>query len=157
MRNQPEIRTSILDRLIDQSPELTGEPILCHAGSLNSVMESVLRDLEHLLNARRYIRPLSESHEQVRASIVSYGARDFISENPRSTAVRQRIRLEVERLLMRFEPRLKNVIVRLDNSEVRERTLRFRITALLLADPITTPITFDTRLDINSGAYSIFQ
>ena len=157
MRNQPDIRISILDRLIDHEPELSSEPVRHRFSTLASVRESVLRDLENLLNARRNIHPVPESDQQVKASIFSYGARDFISDNPRCQSVRQQIRLEMERLLMQFEPRLKNVTVRFDTSGGQERTLHFLITALLLADPVTVPITFDTGFDINSGAYSILK
>jgi len=157
MQKQPDIQGSILDRLIDHEPGLSSEPVQRHAGTLNSVRESVLRDLENLLNARKNIHPVPESDEQVKASILSYGTRDFTSDNPRCHSVRQQIRLEIERLLMQFEPRLKNVAVRFDNSENRERTLHFRISAILLADPVSAPITFDTSFDINSGAYFVLK
>ena len=56
---------------------------------------------------------------------------------------------------MLFEPRLREVTVRLDTSAGIGRVLNFRIDALLLTDPITAPITFDTCFDINSGSYTI--
>lgn len=157
MRSQPDLQRSLLDRLIDTEPDKPAEPVQQRLTTLASVGDSVLRDLENLLNARMTIRPPSERATQTQASIIGYGARDYSSRNPRSHAVRQEIRLEIERLLQLFEPRLRNVIVSLDTVSQPERSLHFRIHADLLAEPVTAPITFDTRFDINSGAYSVFK
>jgi len=35
------------------------------------------------------------------------------------------------------------------------RTLGFKITGLLMIDPMPEPIIFDTRFDINKGEYTI--
>lgn len=155
MREQQNIQTSILDRLIDNEPDLSHEPVQRRFATVNQVRESVIRDLENLLNTRKSIRPVSDAAEQVRGSLYAYGVRDFISQNPKSGAVRQQIRQEIERIMTLFEPRLKNVAVRLDSTAGNERALRFRITALLFVDPVTAPITFDTCFDINSGSYFI--
>ena len=155
MANQQDIQTSILDRLIDQEPEIGSEPVQRRFATLSQVRDSVIRDLENLLNTRRSIHPVPEADRQVRESLFSYGVRDFIAQSPRSPTVRQQIRQEIERILALFEPRLRDVAVRLDSSAGNERTLRFRITALLFVDPVSVPITFDTCFDINSGAYSI--
>jgi len=96
-----------------------------------------------------------ESFAQVNASVFTYGLKDFMSHNPRSPSVRLQIRQEVERTIALFEPRLRNVSVRIDGAEIIDRSLRFRINALLVADPVTEPITFDTYLDINRGEFVI--
>jgi len=157
MRDQPYLQTSILDRLIDREPDEPAEPVRRRLATLASVGDSVLRDLENLLNARRNERCLPERDRQAQASILGYGAPDYSSQDPRSHQVRQQIRLEIQRLLQLFEPRLRNVTVRLDTLSHPERALHFRIDAVLLAEPATVPITFDTRFDINSGAYSVFK
>jgi type VI secretion system protein ImpF len=36
-----------------------------------------------------------------------------------------------------------------------ERTLGFRITGILVVDPITEPVTFDTYFDVIKGEYVI--
>jgi type VI secretion system protein ImpF len=157
MRNQPQIQASILDRLIDYEPGLSGEPVQKRFATLNQVRESLTRDLEHLLNTRRCIHPVPELDKQVRASVFSYGVRDFVSQNPRSPSALQQIGREIERVLALFEPRLKNATVRFETRGGNERVFRFRITALLSVDPVAAPVTFDTCFDINSGAYSIIR
>lgn len=155
MPSQPYLNPSILDRLIDRQPQHAAEPVQDRFATAATVTESVLRDLENLFNARRRIRTISRTNRQAASSLLCYGTGDFICRNPRSYAVQGQIRSEIERLVQLFEPRLKNVTVRLDPAAARERSLHFRIDAVLLGEPASTPITFDTCFDINSGTYSI--
>jgi type VI secretion system protein ImpF len=155
MREEQDTQTSILDRLIDSEPGVTHEPVQRRFATINQVRDAVARDLENLLNTRKSIYPVPDVDGQVTASLFTYGVKDFISYSPRSPSVRQQIRLEIERVIVLFEPRLRNVSVRLDTSAGNERTLRFRISALLVVDPVTAPVTFDTCFDINRGDYSI--
>jgi len=83
--------------------------------------------------------------------VFTYGLKDFMAHNPRSPSVRLQIRQEVERTIALFEPRLRNVSIRIDGAETIDRSLRFRISALLVADPVTERITFDTYLGHQSG------
>ena len=154
MRHHPQQRRSLLDRLTDDAPETAVEPVQSQSVGLNSMTRSVLRDLEKLLNTRSLagVAPLPAG--ETARSILAYGSRDFSSANPRSQEVRQQIRLEILRLLTRFEPRLKDVRVRLDPIR-REGSLNFRIEAVLQVEPVSVPTVFDTCFDINSGSYTI--
>ncbi|QWV94603.1 type VI secretion system baseplate subunit TssE [Geomonas oryzisoli] len=166
MRYQPEPRRSLLDRLIDREPECPAEPVCSSRKSLNTLIDSVLRDLENLFNSRSFpiVNPRRGLAPHVPAplvshlqhSILSYGSRDFSTDNPRSGRVQQAIRLEIIRLLDSFEPRLKDVTVSLGTT-LGERTLNFRIEALLQVEPVALPTAFDTHFDINSGAYTILS
>lgn len=154
MRHQPQFRQSLLDRLTDHAPQLPVEPVQPHLPSLNSVLLSVLRDLENLLNTRSFTAGASPHSGEAARSILAYGSRDFSLANPRSQEVRRQIRLEILRLVTLFEPRLRSAKVRLD--PVRgERSLNFRIEAVLHIEPVPIPTAFDTCFDINSGSYTI--
>jgi len=69
--------------------------------------------------------------------------------------VRHQLRQEIEKTITRFEPRIRNVVVRIEAPTQDERNLRFKITGLLLVDPVAEPITFDTYFDVNRGEYLI--
>jgi type VI secretion system protein ImpF len=155
MRDQPNIQASVLDRLIDFEPEVTHEPVQSRLTSFAQIRNSVIRDIENLLNTRKSICPIPEENGHLSESLFTYGLRDFISHNPRSPSVRLQIRQEIERTISLFEPRLRNLVIRFDTSGENERNLRFRITALLVVTPLTEPITFDTYLDINRGEFII--
>jgi type VI secretion system protein ImpF len=57
-------------------------------------------------------------------------------------------RRTIEDTVRRFEPRFRSFeVTLLRNSEDLDRTLRFRIRAVLRADADGEPVTYDSRLD----------
>ncbi len=118
-------------------------------------MDSVIRDLENLLNTRRQILITPVEYSQVNNSLFVYGLQDFTSKNPGSPFVRQRLRQDIEKTISQFEPRLKNVTVHLETTAQNKRNLRFRIKGLLVVEPVAEPVTFDTYFDVNKGEYII--
>jgi len=155
MNQNQDIHASILDRLIDDQPGISREPVRHSVLSINQIKASVIRDLENLLNTRRQITPIPAELGEVSNSLFVYGLRDFTSEDPRSPSIKQQLRNDVEKTISRFDSRLRNVIVRLEASAQNERNVRFRISGLLVVDPVTEPVTFDTFFDINRGEYVI--
>ena len=154
-RDHQILQTSILDRLIDEEPGLSREPAQHRTFTIGQVKAAVTRDLENLLNTRRNIQVPPATFEELNNSLFVYGVRDYTAQNPRSPAAKRQLRLDLEQTLMRFEPRLRNVTVQVEPSTTSERNLRFRISALLVADPVTEPVTFDTFFDANRGEYVI--
>ena len=153
--NQQNIQASILDRLIDLEPGVSREPVQYRLLTIGRAKASVARDLENLLNTKRSVLAPPAAFREVNNSVFVYGLQDFTSQNPRSPMVRQQLRQQIEKIISRFEPRLKNVKVNLEMAAQNERNLRFRITALLVADPVTEPVTFDTYFDVSRGEYVI--
>ena len=153
--NQQNIQASILDRLIDLEPGVSREPVQYRLLTIGRAKASVARDLENLLNTKRSVLAPPAAYREVNNSVFVYGLQDFTSQNPRSPMVRQQLRQQIERIISRFEPRLKNVKVNLEMAGQNERNLRFRITALLVVDPVTEPVTFDTYFDVSRGEYVI--
>jgi type VI secretion system protein ImpF len=147
-------QASILDRLLDHDPRVAGEPVRDRL-SVRQIKDAVIRDLEYLLNTRRQILVPSPEYREVQNSLYMYGLQDFTMKNPASTMVRQKLRQVIERTISRFEPRLKNVNVQIETSGQNARDLRFRITAILVIDPITEPVVFDTYFDVSRGEYKI--
>jgi type VI secretion system protein ImpF len=153
--NRQNIQASILDRLIDLEPGVSREPVQYRLLTVGRAKASVARDLENLLNTKRSILAPPAAYREVNNSVFVYGLQDFTSQNPRSPMVRQQLRQQIEKIISRFEPRLKNVKVNLEMAAQNERNLRFRITALLVVDPVTEPVTFDTFFDVSRGEYVI--
>jgi type VI secretion system protein ImpF len=156
MKQTPQtLQGSILDRLIDQEPGLSKEPVQNRYSNLSQIKASVIRDLENLFNTKRQILPVPSAYKEVNTSLFIYGLNDFTSENPKSNSVRQQLRQDIEKTITCFEPRLKNVTVHFEKPAQNERSLKFRITALLVIDPISEPITFDTYFDVNRSQFII--
>jgi type VI secretion system protein ImpF len=57
--------------------------------------------------------------------------------------------------IQRFEPRLADVAVTLVEGREFDRTLRFRIDALLKVDPAPEPVTFDSLLQLHTKAFVV--
>lgn len=147
-------QASILDRLLDYDPKVAAEPVRDRL-SVRQIKEAVIRDLEYLLNTRRSILVPLPEYREVHNSLYMYGLQDFTMKNPGSPMVKQKLRQVIERTIARFEPRLKNVNVQIEVSGKNARDLRFRITAMLVLEPINEPVIFDTYFDVSRGEYKI--
>ncbi len=149
--NVPQLRSSILDRLIDRQPELSQEPVRERQYTVSQVKKWLVRDLENLLNTRRNILAVPDAYSEVQRSLYTYGLSDFTAQNPKSPAVRGELRADIELAVSRFEPRLKDVTVEIVEELADERNLVFRISALLVMEPLEELVTFDTYFDVNRG------
>jgi len=152
---QENIQASILDRLIDREPQLSSESVQYRLLNFSQIKAAVIRDLENLLNTKSQIMPVPAAYKEVNDSVFVYGLSDFTSHNPKSPSVRQVLRQNMEKTIVKFEPRLKNVNVQIEAPNEEVRTIRLRISAMLVLDPVAEPVTFDTYFDINRGEYSI--
>ncbi len=147
-------QASLLDRLIDREPGSSREPVQ-YRPSPGQLKDAVVRDLENLLNTRRQILLPPPEYREVNSSLYLYGLQDFTAKNPDSPLVRQRLRQTIEQTIARYEPRLKNATVHIETASKNARDLRFRITAIMIAGPVTEPVTFDTYFDISRSEYRI--
>ncbi len=112
-------QASVLDRLVDTEPHLSREAVQRRLFDSDQIRASVVRDLENLMNTRRKITVPPPGFEEVNRSLHMYGLPDFSSENPRSPVFQRRLLQAIEQAITRFEPRLRNVSVRLDPSSHR--------------------------------------
>ena len=149
------VQASILDRLIDLEPRVSSEPVRNRLQGVGPIKKSVVRHLESLLNTRRHIEMPSAEMREINKSLFVYGLKDFTAENPNSIMIKQQLRQDIEKTILKFEPRLKNVRVQLETDEQNQRKLRFRISALLHVEPISEPVAFDTFFDMNRGLCTI--
>ena len=138
----------LLDRLIDDAPDSTRDPPVSASESMMALRQSVRRDLESLLNARRCWKSWPASLNELAISPVGYGIPDFTSGAFNDANRREDLRLDIEQAILNFEPRFLSVRVTLiEVAERLEATLRLRIAAVLPDAPLTEPITFDTLID----------
>lgn len=148
-------QASILDRLIDEEPEISTEPVQSRFASVRQFTAQVRRDIENLLNTKNCAWLTECEYQELRNSLYFYGLPDFTAQNPGSSLATDRLRQEIERAIARFEPRLKNVMVMAEAGEKEERTVGFKITGLLMVEPAPEPVSFDTRFDTNRGEYKV--
>src|SRR5215831_19429284 len=145
---------SILDRLIDDQPTESRERAGNRRQTIRDLEAVVARDLEAVLNSRQEsFEDLSSEYEEVSRSLVTYGLPDFSVLSLTNEDDRDYILRGVEHTVARFEPRLQRVRVSLDASRNHDRSLKFRIDALLRVDPAPEPVTFDAVLQLSTQQY----
>jgi type VI secretion system protein ImpF len=144
---------SVLDRLITEPDGAGASP----TQSLRALKKSVHRDLENLLNTRRrFVSWPKELNAELDTSAVSYGLPDFVGMNLGMDTIREDFRRTMERTIRAFEPRFKSVRVELiHDPDPANRALRFRIDAVLKAEPQPEPISFDSGLDAATATFKV--
>lgn len=138
----------LLDRLMDADPESSADRPLSATEALSVLRQSVRRDLEALLNARRRWRSWDPAYTQLAQSPLGFGLPDFAAGAFNDPARREDLRAEVEACIARFEPRFASVVVTIIPTDDRlSSRLRLRIEALLHAEPAPEPVSFQTVVD----------
>lgn len=148
INKKKKLRSSILDRLIDDEPHQQVEAERSRHQQLQQLRNSVRRDVENLLNTRyRLVAPGTE-FDELKHSLLNYGLPDLATVNIIDTEKKQAFIRGLETILRQFEPRFKSVTIRhLDNQDATDHTLRFRIDATLYADPAPEVVIFDSTLE----------
>ena len=142
------LRASILDRLFDNNPEHKTEADADRQQRLKELRGSLRHDLEKLLNTRLRVCAPDDEYRELKKSLLSYGLPDLATINILDKAKRNSFVKDLESLLIEFEPRFKSVTVNcLENTDPLDRTLRFRIDAIMYADPSPVTIVFDSILE----------
>jgi type VI secretion system protein ImpF len=147
----------LLDKLFAENrhKEKSSESALIRL-SLEELKDSVASDLESLLNTRKVISEMQlKRYPECAKSIVTYGLNDFAGLSLASTDDRAFICKALEQAITRHEPRLKNVKASIDIESTAINKLNFAISALLVVNPISEPVSFDAVLRTSSLHYSI--
>ena len=153
-----QIRRSVLDRLTDDSRTPTGLRVEGQSDR-ERYIASVARDLEWLLNTLRTPGIDWGSYEELPRSVYGYGLPDLTSVSRDSPSAKQQLLHDVEVAIERFEPRLRDVHVEMQESEGEQfrRELRFVVQGTLLMDPSPQRLQFNGVLDYVSGAYELAE
>jgi type VI secretion system protein ImpF len=157
-KGPPRAQLPLLDRLLDASPDVQEAPTLTAAEALEQLHMAVRRDLESLLNARRRRRPLPDRLSELTTSVINYGIPDPASGAYAVPELRMALAREVEATIRRFEPRLRKVSVSvLGQEEESGGTLRLKVDAVLRAEPVPEPVSFETLLEPVSRDVTVRQ
>lgn len=142
------LRASVLDRLFDDEPNVSVDSEHSRQRKLKDLRNSVRRDLESLLNARYRVISPPEKYRELSTSLLNYGLPDLATVNMLDVSKRQEFTHNIESIIRTYEPRFKSVKVSyVDNSRKTDRTLRFRIDAVMYADPAPEVVVFDSVLE----------
>jgi len=140
----------ILDRLLQgDNIEIDGN----FDRAIQVLRESIRRDLEILFNTRPYYKEIPDELGELESSLIAFGLPDLQVENLAGASQQEECRNRIEDAIRRFEPRLRDVSVEIleDDAKTRERTLRFRIDAVMDVAETAEAVVYDTFVDPVSG------
>lgn len=136
---------SLLDRLIDDNPDLASEPVMGEDESFEAMKTGLRRDLEGLLNARRPFSSWLSDAPDLAGTVVDFGLPDLSTEDFGTEAVRERIRRMIAHCIRTHEPRLSKVEVDKDSGP-NSAGVHFRISAVISIASYEAEVIYDARL-----------
>ncbi len=144
---------SLLDRLLDPD---SGGTIDRRGYSLEQTIAAVRRDLESLLNARKGVLELPAEFTELQTSVENYGLPDFGSLATSTRQHHDAVGRLIELAIKRFEPRLRDVRVRLvqEGAAGERLALKFQVESRLKVEPYPD-VSFETVLELTTGIASI--
>jgi type VI secretion system protein ImpF len=151
---QPEISSSLLDRLIDLDPESPREALVSSWEQVRDFRLALCRDLTAVLNTRRASEEVESSYPEAANSLLTFGILDFTAYNLKKGNEQEQLRRSVERAIRQFEPRLERVAVSLEDADPQRPVLRLQISAVLRTEA-GEPLFFDAALQRDSRRFVV--
>jgi type VI secretion system protein ImpF len=152
------VQQSLLARLTDETPKVSADPPMSHEESAARFRDSVLRDVEWLLNTRRTPDTAPSWLDEVRRSVYEYGLPDTLSLSISTREGREKLVGWLEQTIATFEPRLTEVRVLLASADQKSAPqVRFTVSAVLRMDPSPERVLFDTVFDVAAGSYDVLD
>ena len=154
--NKQELVPSLFDRLTDNTIYSHDPALTTSFQRIRELRQSVKRDLENLLNTRFRITELPENLEELDLSLLNYGLPDLATINLLDTTSRKNFCRFLEATIQKFEPRFKNIEVsHVGNIDENDRSIRFRVEAVLRASPTPETVVFNSVLEPVSRSVKI--
>jgi type VI secretion system protein ImpF len=148
------LRSSVLDRLSGSH----GAKSAYGSVSLRDLKQAVARDLEWLLNTRVWWPGDFGALPESQRSILTFGIPDLTVYSWASSEDRKEICDKIEQAIKTFEPRLLPRTVKVglvETAGIDDFRVRLRIDAVLHVEPYTEPVSFDTDIEIDTGAIDV--
>ena len=146
------VEGTLLDRLIDRDPDMSGDRHMTRADSIREYKQALQRDLEWLMNARRADDPDPGRFPELARSVMHFGLPDLTSLSRDSGESLARLAVFIEQALAIYEPRLANVKVSVAPQEdVPLADVRIQVEAVLRLEPSPERISFDTVMHKGNG------
>jgi|SRR5208283_4324816 len=157
LTSKEHLQPSLLDRLTDLNPGAKTDTLDERVMSFRRLRESVVRDLEWLLNTSclETSREL-DSYPEVRKSVLNYGIPDIsgISVASRNS---ESIARDIRQAILDFEPRILpgtlKVGIGIDDTKMSENTMVLEIQGELWWQPLPERFYLKALLDLDSWKF----
>jgi type VI secretion system protein ImpF len=149
------LRHSVIDRILADGGGRRSVDLRIGVADLK---RAVRRDIEWLLNSKQPRLDTLAGKPEATASILNFGIPDITQFNSHGDGDRARLCQLIAEALRTFEPRLLPESVKVAFVEARGPAgmdLHFRISGVLYVEPIREAITFDTSVEVETGAIAL--
>ncbi|MFC6486404.1 type VI secretion system baseplate subunit TssE [Nitratireductor sp. GCM10026969] len=153
--SKPPPRLPLFDRLLQGDSIETDKNA---ERAMRELREGVRRDLEILFNTRPRRLPADRRETELSKSVLSFGLPELQNQQLATVEQQELFRKRLEQLIRRFEPRFQELTVDLiPQDSSLDRTLRFRLRAVLKADASGETVVYDTVVDPATGGLLIIN
>ena len=161
LTHKERLLPSLLDRLTDDRPTVREESRNSRVANIASLRESVVRDLEWLMNTTNMESVVDfEAHPELRQTVLNYGMPGLAGSTLR-TEDREQIKLLIKQAIEAFEPRIlkKTLQVRLieDEEMINPHSVTFEIQGTLWGSPVPEALFLRTELDLELGDVKVME
>jgi type VI secretion system lysozyme-like protein len=178
--NETRVTSSVLRRLLEPESDAGRRPSRSPTQSVRELKEDVCKDLEDLLNTHRIpkeflggdkeavreaveklvVRHLAEPERppevgRLDASLLSYGLPDLTVFNLKNKQHREQLEKALAEAIRLFEPRLLGARATIEYVRQGENSLRIRIDAHLMVEPVLERVSFNTSLQPHNGQFEV--
>ena len=153
------LQPALLDRLTDDAPGASEEPLERRVMSKSQLRNAVLRDLAWLFNATQPLAASPDMPQLVAESVLNYGLPPLSGQLVSRVDV-SLLERTIRQSILRFEPRLlpdSLKVVALEASNVLDthNMIEFEIRGHLWAQPIPLEVLLRTKLDLEAGQVEV--
>lgn len=156
LTQKERLQPSLLDRLADDAPDRKVESREQRVLSFSRLRQSVIRDLQWLLNAGCLETSQDLSRwPQVRQSVLNFGIPDFTGSTAGNTDCASLERI-LRQAILDFEPRILKPSLKVRAKATGEHnTIVFEIEGELWAQPLPERLHLKTILDLELGSFEV--
>jgi len=152
---------SLIDRLTDDRPKDREETRHQRAGNIGSLRESVLRDLEWLMNTVNMESVIDfEAYPELKNTVLNYGM-PGLSGSTINDAERNSIKNLIKDAIEAFEPRIMKNTLRVslvsDEDLVNPHAIAFQIEGTMWGRPMPEALFLRTELDLELGDVKVTE
>jgi type VI secretion system protein ImpF len=150
------LQPSLLDRLADDEPDRKVESREQRVLSFRKLKQSVIRDLQWLLNAGRLETTQDLSvYPQVKQSVLNFGIPDLTGTTA-SNADHTMLERILRQAIVDFEPRInKNTLKVRAQATGEHNTITFEVEGELWSQPVPERLYLKTILDLELGSVEV--
>ena len=152
---------SLIDRLTDERPKDREETRHQRAGNIGSLRESVLRDLEWLMNTVNMESVIDfDAFPELKNTVLNYGM-PGLSGSTINDAERNSIKNLIKDAIEAFEPRIMKNTLRVslisDEDMINPHAIAFQIEGTMWGRPMPEALFLRTELDLELGDVKVTE